>query len=751
MSQGQVDLPPAVAATTATSPTTSNSHRRPAPDSPTIDSESAASPSYTSSTSAASASEPPRKRHRPRSLDLKSGADDSSHVALRIVSPGLPPLNSAEMRSTLKISQRIEQQQRELIASRAGVTRSLSTSASASVPSHIQRTTASVGTSKSATQTQFKTQIKSPQNQKHQNQSTTIRIQTPSQLLSSSANSSHPLSSSPLNEADLANSEVVSANTSINENGSPASETRSTIITVNAQPTAADELDRLSTPSSAKRLKRSNVPSPLSIGSQDSDSLRPAIHSAPIRVSTNTNCKPHSTARPQRGQVPHLHHKHSGPGPIHAPSANIYPPQGQYHYVGGPYQQYYGPPVAKSQFRPFPNTHVTYSSLPPLQSGGSVHPYQVGIPIKRSRPIYPYTTTSAHFPRAVRLAPHPYHNPQHHLMANQRQGPHRSASPPLRSPSSVARSTPSVSSSSLSSINASASATASASSSGSATGPGATGASGTRPKPFSVTDVYHGDLMKTAPLQSQPLSAQRDYFESQGKARMSQQDVDDDRLPVSEDEIREMQEKYKSSEDLHEEEEEEDDDEEDAASRTGPYPAGARVSYHHNPYSYGAPLGYYSQQQQQAQLYYQQQAAAIASARAPVPQLRAPLTNRLDTGVNGEEIFGSINIMNESIFNFRIFNPKSKEAEADDKEVSKGEEPSKGKVSTTGKENEIENDKEKETATESSSSDQKAEGSVSPEGENEDTSGDWLAKEKDKFLRICETSWDKFVNSRKQM
>ncbi|ABN64402.2 predicted protein [Scheffersomyces stipitis CBS 6054] len=450
MSQGQVDLPPAVAATTATSPTTSNSHRRPAPDSPTIDSESAASPSYTSSTSAASASEPPRKRHRPRSLDLKSGADDSSHVALRIVSPGLPPLNSAEMRSTLKISQRIEQQQRELIASRAG---------------------------------------------------------------------------------------VVSANTSINENGSPASETRSTIITVNAQPTAADELDRLSTPSSAKRLKRSNVPSPLSIGSQDSDSLRPAIHSAPIR--------------------------------------------------------YYGPPVAKSQFRPFPNTHVTYSSLPPLQSGGSVHPYQSGIPIKRSRPIYPYTTTSAHFPRAVRLAPHPYHNPQHHLMANQRQGPHRSASPPLRSPSS----------------------------------------------PFSVTDVYHGDLMKTAPLQSQPLSAQRDYFESQGKARMSQQDVDDDRLPVSEDEIREMQEKYKSSEDLHEEEEEEDDDEEDAASRTG---------------------------------------------------------------VNGEEIFGSINIMNESIFNFRIFNPKSKEAEADDKE-------------------------------------------------NEDTSGDWLAKEKDKFLRICETSWDKFVNSRKQM
>ena len=35
-----------------------------------------------------------------------------------------------------------------------------------------------------------------------------------------------------------------------------------------------------------------------------------------------------------------------------------------------------------------------------------------------------------------------------------------------------------------------------------------------KPKPNAVTDVFRGDFHKAAPLHSQPLSAQREYFEN---------------------------------------------------------------------------------------------------------------------------------------------------------------------------------------------------------------------------------------------
>lgn len=69
------------------------------------------------------------------------------------------------------------------------------------------------------------------------------------------------------------------------------------------------------------------------------------------------------------------------------------------------------------------------------------------------------------------------------------------------------------------------------------------------------------------------------------------------------------------------------------------------------------------------------------------------------------QIFGSINLMNESVFNFKIF--KGKDA--------KVERESRGDADST---------KTVEEKTEMN---------------------DWLAQEKAKFMKICETSWDEFI------
>lgn len=134
-------------------------------------------------------------------------------------------------------------------------------------------------------------------------------------------------------------------------------------------------------------------------------------------------------------------------------------------------------------------------------------------------------------------------------------------------------------------------------------------------KNLSVTDVYHGDFTKAAPLQSQPLSAQKEHFE-RGR--------DDDRMPVSDDEIREMQEKYRDS---------------------------------------GAA---------------EPEAAAIDE-----------YDERQNGSTGKSDIFGSLNLMNESVFNFRIFSA-------------------------------VEDDRE----------------------------DDRRLRDKDRFLKICETSWDEFVAGR---
>lgn len=134
-------------------------------------------------------------------------------------------------------------------------------------------------------------------------------------------------------------------------------------------------------------------------------------------------------------------------------------------------------------------------------------------------------------------------------------------------------------------------------------------------KNLAVTDVYHGDFTKAAPLQSQPLSAQKEHFES-GR--------DDDRMPVSDEEIREMQEKY-------------------------------RDSSAHDPES--AAIDEYDERH------------AVSGGKS--------------------DVFGSLNLMNESVFNFRIFS-----------------------------------------------------------GVDGDRDEDRRLRDKDRFLKICETSWDEFVTGR---
>lgn len=168
----------------------------------------------------------------------------------------------------------------------------------------------------------------------------------------------------------------------------------------------------------------------------------------------------------------------------------------------------------------------------------------------------------------------------------------------------------------------------------------------------SVTDVYVGDYIKTAPLNSQPLSSQQEMFDRKKLAR----DYDDDNAPVTDEEIKEMQKKY------------------DQGSSE----------------------------------------------------------NSLNLIRKGE-IFGSINLMNESVFNYKIFKNKRNDKEGKDKEEKeKIEEGEKESRKESGKESLEETEKETEK-------DAKVHDDLQ-----------WLVKEKEKFLKICETSWDVFVKSKQK-
>ncbi|EGW31254.1 uncharacterized protein SPAPADRAFT_61830, partial [Spathaspora passalidarum NRRL Y-27907] len=263
----------------------------------------------------------------------------------------------------------------------------------------------------------------------------------------------------------------------------------------------------------------------------------------PLHIDGDTSIRPTIQSAPirQRARPAHSMYQYQPPRPQQqqqqtqqSPPVQAYPNVGPYYYVGGPYQQYYPAPIPRTQHR-LANAQITYSTLRPLHSS---YPYAQPARVR----FAPYTSTVAHFPhRAAQQQAQQTQQAQQHQQQPQQQG---QASERRRTISNT------------------------------------------------VTDVYHGDLQRAAPLHSQPLSSQREYF--QGRER---KDEDEDES-VTEDEVREMEQKYK-----------------EISGRLPPVPQYVNINQ-----------GYYSSQQQQ-------------------PTSTSP----------PGEIFGSINLMNVSIFNFKIF------------------------------------------------------------------------------------------------
>lgn len=133
-----------------------------------------------------------------------------------------------------------------------------------------------------------------------------------------------------------------------------------------------------------------------------------------------------------------------------------------------------------------------------------------------------------------------------------------------------------------------------------------------------VVDVFHGDLIKDAPIQSQPLSSQREFFDH--TPTNLRKFIEDDRSPVSEEEIREMQEKYASN-----------------MPHYSHLPSGIQP----------VPLG-------------------LNPIIAPGQHYPTPVfvpRSQIQTQDKPNEIFGSIQFMNEKFFNFKIFDDESSDTQ----------------------------------------------------------------------------------------
>lgn len=186
----------------------------------------------------------------------------------------------------------------------------------------------------------------------------------------------------------------------------------------------------------------------------------------------------------------------------------------------------------------------------------------------------------------------------------------------------------------------------------------------------SVTDVYAADFIKTAPLSAQPLSSQQ---EIKKVTRMSDEDYvyenDDDKTPITDEEIREMEQK------------------------------------HHQGNSH-----------------------------------------------KSGEIFGSINLMNESVFNFKIF---TKDRENDEENISA--KMDKGTQIDQDNKNQIKHEDGIQNIDDTTNEkNQFNENYIDKQDENRSNDGKEnitlddesllrLSEQKAKFMKICETSWDLFA------
>lgn len=330
----------------------------------------------TGSNGSSSSSTPP-KRHRPMSLNL--GVPDNADVALRIVSPGLPPLINESMKTTVQLLKQIQQQQKNLIAARHG---------------------------KDPEDEEL------PQSQPQAQQPTSVAVPA------SGAPIRQTVQLPPLNQRPVPKSPVYASDDS--------------------------DLNRLS---NVKKLKRLNVPPPLSIGdnssSGSSNNLRPSIHSAPIRSRATT--RPVPRIIPTTRIVPQL----------------AIPPQPQFYYVTTPYQQFY-----------------------PAQIVGATPTQPVSQPLARSQlrqvnprvRMIPLTSTTSHFGRRA-MQQGPQQLPPGAILQQQSLPLQQQQQPPQQQVIPSQSTAP-------------------------------------KTKPNAVTDVFRGDFHKAAPLHSQPLSAQREYFEN---------------------------------------------------------------------------------------------------------------------------------------------------------------------------------------------------------------------------------------------
>lgn len=176
-----------------------------------------------------------------------------------------------------------------------------------------------------------------------------------------------------------------------------------------------------------------------------------------------------------------------------------------------------------------------------------------------------------------------------------------------------------------------------------------------------VTDVYHGDFTKAAPFPSQPLSAQQEAFGNIEHGATA------DRTLATPEEMLEMKRKHEQAAmHAHSSDAEESDD----------------------------------------------------------PELNAiDAEDRVldETQKRGLTIFGSINLMNETVFNFKIYPSKENQQNSSTaRSLSSDQDQSEESTSTTP---------------------EKASVPI-VQAEVPD-----LQKQKEKFLKICETSWDEFVST----
>ncbi|CCG23497.1 hypothetical protein CORT_0D06630 [Candida orthopsilosis Co 90-125] len=696
--------------------------------SPPTGCQSATSTTTAGSNSCNSAISQASKRHKPMSLNLNV-PNRNADLALRIVSPGLPALDD-EMKSTIKLSQRIQQQQRYLIASRRGVDvdqEKFEDNGDTYVDEDIVAQQVSRSTDKDA-----------PGESEGQLSSTSSKSQNTS-----------PMESNKLTGETTDATGQLSLSRSENKENTTTPTTTPT--TTKSPVYALDDSDitRLSSLKN-RRMKRKNVPAPLNIGTSSNTANNPnsskpkshiaplSIHSAPIR------------SAPTRPTV-NLRHRGGGVFGKYSRPVNIHPvpPTLSSTYRHSMHPSSHNPQQQPYHYLPPPRTaRLNNNNAPPM-----AYTVRQGRPFSsQQQPQHPQQ-----LPRGVRLVPAPSTTaqqfsmrylpivPPSSTMLNFQQ---RQYQQQMQSSQSQRDRTSTVG-----------------------------GASMSNSRPGAVTDVFNDNFQKSTPLHSQPLSSQVEFFKrvnvngsiNQENAKTSDdivEDVDDDKAPVSQDEIDEMQQKYASS---------------------------RMVMPQYVP-SF--------QQQQYA-------SANGSMMMTMVPNMAPPASSVVPNGYNSSplrggsksEVFGSINFMNENIFNFRIFERKNKSGEGEQNidgqfsEVDydaerqalstsssaasashsgsfsasplesndKWSSPNDGDALNNGEgdnlskrreEKEVIDDKHNDASVNSTNDDAAVEEDDAIKEEEQDKSKegsqDWLRYEKKKFMKICETCWDEFVKSRSQ-